>query len=315
MIQSFDVSKAAFHFASVGKRPWRIFALYWLTYLGVWITAFTVMSMVMLGFISAFSALAGPDAFIPANADAPFGAPLFGVGLAFLFVVFLCLTALIWAVIETAGLRYFLEGRFKLRVGREEFRTLSIGLTWFLFSVILVGSAIALNSVLVLAGLGGLQQTVLTVLVLIAALGVFCGFGVLYAPASALTFESKRVSFLRARSITKERYWSLFGAFAIIVLISFAASFAVDVLSQMSVLAAVQGQLDALQGQQSGGNLNDLPGIIIAFFFNPIIVGGVLIYSIASGLVSAFQAWAFLGINVLAVKTRALSPANGLGQQ
>ena len=300
MIQSFDVSKAAFHFASVGRRPWVTF----LTYAGILLAYSLVLTG---GFVALFLGVGG-FAVLEAVVTETWNDELIGFALAFgaASILAVIISAALWAVMETAALRYFFEQRFALGFGVQELRTLIIGLLWTLIGFVILGAYVLFTiGLLSVTGAGpDFAQISFASLLLLPFLAFLLIVSVRYSPASALTYSEGRVLFTSARQATRGRAWSLLGAFVIILAIVFAVAIAVETVFQIAFVGVMALNLEAFAGFEGTNDPDEAADIAISVLTNPLILISLVTYYVFRGVVTAAQTWAFLGANALAVKTK-----------
>ncbi len=176
------------------------------------------------------------------------------------YVVMLIASLVLAAVFAAAMNRAVMrpaESRFGyLRLASDELRQLGlfvilIGLALALYLVVAI---VALIVVQVLAtALGAGAETGVGVLMAVVLPMLICGFiflGVRISLASPLTFASGRISIVGSWTMTRGRFWPLFGTY----LIAFALSFVVTVLTFAIAVLAVAilgGGLQALSAFQS----------------------------------------------------------------
>lgn len=201
-----------------------------------------------------------------------------------IIAVTIVLSIIAWAIFEAMiQRRYQRQEGFTLRFGADEFRMIGVGLCWFLFMV------------------GVMLVTVLLGMIIIGiivgpVLGVF--FAVRLSPAAALTIRDRKTKFFDAWTVTKGRFWPMFGGF-LVILIGF------GVISQViqSVVMGflMTGLLPELQAL--GANGSEDPSEIFALLLSPTVVGSVGLMYFLTYIVQSFVMYAMAGIPGLAAQT------------
>lgn len=214
----------------------------------------------------------------------------------FMFVIYV-----LFAAYEAACLRWLVRGEtgglMGLSLGADTWRVYLGYWVWFglymafsLVFTILTGAAAGVG---VMAG-GNMDPSVamaapmLIVTVLRLVLMIF--FAVRLAPAAATSVGKQKFAFFDAWTVTKGKFWTLFGAFFLVFLLFFIAEIVL-----VGVLFAVIG-LDLFQAGASSD-----PAQLIAALFTPqnmIIVGGAYIVLLLLGVLVYLL---LFGINARAV--------------
>lgn len=140
---------------------------------------------------------------------------------------------LLFAAYEAACLRWMIHGEVAgfmgLSLGAPTWRVYSTYWIWFL---LYMGFSIVMSILLMVAigavtmSTGGDPTATLTVLPVYYVLqyGLMIYFGVRFAPAAATSIARRRFSFFDAWTVSKGRFWALFGSFLLLYIIYFAAS-------------------------------------------------------------------------------------------
>jgi hypothetical protein len=205
-------------------------------------------------------------------------------------MTFAAITLLMQMVLSTAVLRAVLrpaEQRFGyLRLSMDEVRQLGLALL-VAVAVIVYGFIVSLASELLLGVLVGLLGSVLprAMLVLVAfvlIIGAFAYPAVRLSLAPAMTLADGRISFLRAWTLTRGRFWPLFGAFVIALAIAGVLWLAVTVPVDIAL-----GLLAGRTGPTAITRLGDLatPAVLAALVVSSLLsalLGAVITAPIAS---------------------------------
>lgn len=140
---------------------------------------------------------------------------------------------LLCAAYEAGCLRWMIHGEnvgfMGLSLGAQTWRIWSVYWLWFLlyigFSIVMSFVMMMLVGVLAVSS-GGDETAMLTALPVFYALqyGLMIYFGIRFAPAAATTIARRRFSFFDAWTVTKGRFWALFGSFFVLVLLYALAS-------------------------------------------------------------------------------------------
>jgi hypothetical protein len=164
------------------------------------------------------TALQGQSEALQRNASDPAAAQQFLTGPMLLFAI---LVLLIQMVLSTAVLRAVLRPADRtagyLRFGMDELRQLGLAMI-VLFSMLVYAFVVSLASSLVIAVLSGLSGGAIPASALGAVAVAVIWIAFLYPPA--MTLADGRISFLRAWALTKNRFWTLLGAYAVTLAIA-----------------------------------------------------------------------------------------------
>jgi hypothetical protein len=246
-VAGFAAADAAFTgFRVVWEKPWAV---------AIWAALQFVVALALNLFV-AVSAGAAASQFSPLGFDSPADvqkaaawlrqtAPTY---LVMMFVA-LVLLAVFYAAMNRAVLRPK-ESRFGyLRLASDELRQLGLFILLLLllfafYFVVLVVAAVIVG--LLRAFLGDGAGIIATAVLVPVAVGALIFFGVRLSLASPLTFATGRVNVFGSWSMTRGRFWPLFGTY----LIAFALGAVVRLLTlaiAALVVAILGGGLDALK--------------------------------------------------------------------
>lgn len=203
------------------------------------------------------------------------------------------------AVYEAACLRWLVRGEaggglFGLRLDADAARVLLVYLTWVgvvlavYVALIVVGTALAFLFALVRAPVG-----LFLALAPLLFLGGLIFVGVRFAPAAAVTIQAQRYAFLRAWAVTKGRFWSLFGAFAFILILYFVASLMLYTVFMFTVMGGAMAAL-----MEAGGRPD--PAAIAAMMTTPEAIAASLALNIVFVVLYQLTLIALFGVNAYA---------------
>ncbi len=234
MARSFSFSNAAFH-AGRADGP---SGFLW-TYLLVYAVLAVIVAVVQFGLQTLLFGSAIDMQMTMVNGG--FTGGLIGKFILF-YLVTLAISVVFWSVIEASIMRrYVHETGFTIGFGGDERRLIMVGLAWI---AAFVGGYIlsAIIGFIVIGLIGFLAQgssTLVGVVAFIVGLALTCAWifvVVRLSAASALTIRDKKVHFFDSWGATKGRFWPLFGAYALLLVIIFIAAMVI-----FAVLAAVIG--------------------------------------------------------------------------
>jgi hypothetical protein len=227
----------------------------------------------------------------------PPGLAMFGLTLIpFFFVVYV-----LFAAYEAACLRWMIRGEtgglMGLSLGADTWRVYFTYWIWFFLYIAFSIVFTILTGVAVAAGMAtGSEADALMIggpavlLVTLVRIVLMLYFGVRLAPAAAISVGMKKFSFFKAWTVSKGRFWSLFGAFLLVLVIFIIAEIVIG-----GVVLAVIG----MGAMQMGPNAD--PSQAFASMFTPqnmIVVGAAYALIIA---LSVLLYLLFFGINARAV--------------
>lgn len=177
------------------------------------------------------------------------------MGLAYLVAIPLFVVA--WSVLEGAVQRRYvrLEG-FSVRFGSDELRLIAVALLWmvlfiglYLAAALAIGIPIGLVAFAASSGGGGgeVVAILMGVVLGLAALCFVLFILVRLSPAAALTIRDRKITFFGAWGATRGRFWPLFGAFALTMIILGIAGQVVQTVGMMSMGGLFLANADALE--------------------------------------------------------------------
>jgi hypothetical protein len=247
---------------------------------------------------------AGDDPNDPFSVMTPPASVMALGGLYFLFLIFFYL---LFAAYEAACLRWMIRGETKgfmgLALDGDTWRVYFTYWLWFflLIAVYIVCAIVAFGAIAGLAaGAHGDSSTpgptgLVAVVVVLAILLMLLYFGVRFSPAAATSVAKKRFAFFDAWTVTKGRFWALFGAFILLWLMYMVG---VMVLSGVGVFAMGAGMM----GQMAGAAEPSSPEEAFALFASPTVwVPLALIYGVMIAGAFVFYV-ALFGVNARAAQ-------------
>lgn len=146
-----------------------------------------------------------------------------------MYLLFLLAFYVLLAAYEAGCLRWMIRGErgglFGLSLGADTWRVYFGYWVWFFLSIgAYLGFVIVVFAVAAVggaaAGESGVAATIIAAIVLgVAYLLGWLYFAVRFAPAAATSVAKKRFAFFDAWTVTRGRFWALFGAFVLLFLI------------------------------------------------------------------------------------------------
>lgn len=194
---------------------------------------------------------------------------------------------MVWAMLEAAVQRRYtrLEG-FRLGLGGDEFRLAAVALLYFvLFIGLYIASAIVIGipfAIIAAAAAGGGGEAMgivggLLAFVLVIAVICFWIFVLVrLSPAAAMTIRDRKIHFFGAWGASKGRFWPLFGAFLIVMVVSAIAGQVLQMILMFGLMGAVIPQMDALESGDFSGLLSS-PALWISGLL--MLIGYVVVYA------------------------------------
>ncbi len=206
-----------------------------------------------------------------------------------------------WMLFEGANQRRYMRAEgFRLRLGADEWRLLVVGIIWFgVFIALYIGGIvviavpvgiIAATGTSQAAVMGGLLALVLTIAYFVFALWLTARF----SPASALTVRDRSIRFGQAWRVTRGKAWTIVGSWIVLMLIMFAAFFALYMVFAMVMMAALMPAMSGIE--------DDPTAVFSAMAAPGIIVPGALLM-VAFIFIQACWMHVFAGPAALAART------------
>ncbi len=172
------------------------------------------------------------------------------------YFLFLFASYFLLAMYEAACLRWMIRGEkkgfFGLAFDADSLRVYFTYWLWFVLwlalylvlAIVLAGLGVGIAMSAASQDAGGLGASVLIMLLVgLAVIVALIYFGVRFAPAAATSIARRRFAFFEAWTVTKGRFWALFGSFALLFLMYFvgiiilwvaiSVSFGMGIFSQM----------------------------------------------------------------------------------
>ncbi len=200
----------------------------------VWIGIYLVCNIAfMLTMGGMFAAAMNPAA--AADPGAMFGAmlPIFAM-----IPVFLLIATVLYAAAMRAVLRPDAGGLAFLRLGMDELRLIALCIIFAIVGMILVfgvSMVFGLVSVGIMAGTeAGMGSVLVSLLLMIAVFAIFIFFIVRFSLAFPLTLYRGKIVIGEAWTLSRGRFWSLFGAAFVVTLILMILNIAVSAFTMGS---------------------------------------------------------------------------------
>jgi len=208
----------------------------------------------------------------------------------------------LWAMFETASQRRYIWGqKFSLGFGADEARMMVVGLFWalmggviFIIPILIVAGGLFAMIAEVSSGMGDPNEVPGRVAA--TALGAFGLMLLVYpvyifiatrlAPCFGLTVKDKRIRFLEAWSVSRGRFWPIFGAY---VILAIGGAFAIQLAQGIGQLVLLPVFMFGVSGPEptaadmaayfmSAGFL--IPVAIFMFFF--LFLQGILQHAVGA---------------------------------
>ena len=219
------------------------------------------------------------------------------------YFLFMLVTYILLAAYEAACLRWMIHGErsgvFGLSLGADTWRVYLGYWIWFFLGIavylVVVVLMIGMIGGVVVAAQGnpdaaGPGAVVGALLMAVAGLA-FLWLAVRLAPAAATSVARRRFAFFDAWKVSKGRFWALFGAFLLILLMYFVLCIAVGV-GAGAFMGSMMGQLIQTDPQTPEEAMR-------AFANPPVLIGLGVMYGVM--IVAAFMLYvAWFGINARA---------------
>jgi hypothetical protein len=209
-----------------------------------------------------------------------------------LYIVFYVL----FAAYEAACLRWMIRGEVKglfgLALDADTWRVYFTYWLWLFLlgavyvGIVIVGAVVAVGGVLGMQA-GGADLNVgmlfLPIIVLTAVVSIFSYVVVRIAPAAATSIAKRRFAFFDAWTVTKGRFWALFGSFLLLWLMLMVGAFVLTIGLGVAVGLGMMGQIDPTAGP---ANQQDMLAMFaspsmwapIAVLYVLMIVGSFVVY-------------------------------------
>jgi len=228
--------------------------------------------------------------------------------LPFMFVFYV-----LFASYEAACLRWLIRGEtgsglMGLSLGADTWRVYLTYWIWFgLYMGYSLVSAMVIGAVFFAAFMGGGNSAdistamgpifLASIVVRLVFYAILIYFAVRLAPAAAITVARRQFAFFEAWTVTKGRFWALFGAFLIVFLIALA----VEIVIGIVVFAvALSGAWSAFMAAGPTPGPEQVSALFAAMFTpqNLLVICGAYVVFLAFALVLYLM---FFGINARAV--------------
>jgi len=209
------------------------------------------------------------------------------------YLVALLLGWVLWAVFECAAQRRYIRGdRFSLRFGADERRMMVVGLIWIIMIILLyfgiaIVTGILMMPLVMMAGDNSGLIIFVPMLVILVVFGVMSLFIVRWSAAAALTIRDEKIHFFHSWSVTKGKFWPMFGAFLVLSLILGVGWF----LIYGAFLASVMGP--AIAAGNSAGSMS----------LGPVMIVIMVVLYLALLIFQAFAGFVMAGVAALAAKS------------
>ena len=173
-------------------------------------------------------------------------------------IVWLFFFCVLFAAYEAACLRWMIHGEtggfMGLSLGAHTWRVYSTYWLWFVlymaFSIVMGILLAVVMMVFAMSSLsgGGDPAAVLVALPVyyVVQYGLMIYFGVRFAPAAATSIARRKFSFFQAWTVTKGRFWALFGAFFLLFVIYWVWMIAYFAIWLVAVAGPVAPDLSAI---------------------------------------------------------------------
>ncbi|MEZ5998312.1 MAG: hypothetical protein R3B98_06425 [Hyphomonas sp.] len=210
---------------------------------------------------------------------------------------------LTWVVFEGANQRRYMRGEgFSLRIGADEGRLFIVGLIWFaLFIGLYIGMIIVMIvPVLIGAALGSAGAAIGAILMLLALFGYLIAMlwvAARLSAASALTVRDREIRFFESWKVTKNKGWTIVGAWIVILLILMVIYMVLYAIAAAVGFAIVNAQVPGLMD----GTPDE--AALTAALASPGLWGPLLVIFFIAFLVQAASQHILSGPGALAART------------
>lgn len=208
------------------------------------------------------------------------------------YLLIILLSYLLFAAYEAACLRWMIrgetEGLFGLSLGADTWRVYFTYWIWLflllafylVFAILAGGTMFALLTASGGDASGNGATAVVPVVLGFALVAGLAYFAVRFAPAAATSVARRKFSFFDAWTVSKGRFWALFGSFVLLFLMFLVLCIAAGAGMGFSVASLAASQLGQAGEPQT-------PGEVFAMFANPqllIVLGAMYAVMIAAAM-------------------------------
>jgi hypothetical protein len=244
------------------------------------------------------------------NAIAGVTPPASVMALGPMYLLFMFVTYLLFAAYEAGCLRWMIRGETSgllgLSLGADTWRVWAGYWLWLaLFFAAYIGAIIIMVVVSVVAGLaasgaensgaGAALAVLLAIAALFAYLFAWTYFAVRLAPAAAASVGRQTFSFFEAWKVTRGRFWALFGAYLLLMVLFMIVYFVAYIAAAVVVGFSIAGQMQTLESD---------PSALFAALANPATIAALGVF-----LVIMFAASMMLYVGMFGVNARAVLAA------
>jgi hypothetical protein len=213
------------------------------------------------------------------------------------YFLFMLVSYLLLAAYEAACLRWMIRGETKGLFGLAlDADTLRVYFTYWLWFFLLMALYFVFAIVFLGVGVGVAMSAaggdaagavgpsiLIALLVVLAVLVALIYFGVRFAPAAATSIAKRRFAFFDAWTVTKGRFWALFGSFILLFLMYFVGIIILSVAMGVAMGVNMAGQMQAAtepQTPQDAFAMFASPGVWVpmAVCYGLMIVGAFTFY-------------------------------------
>lgn len=279
--------------------------------LALLLIVFGVIATALLGpvFAQLFAAMASNDPSALSAAEPPSMAILWILPLEF---IFLFLVFLLLAAYESACHRWMIHGDggggfFGLKLDADTWRVYGVYWIWFgllIAAYILCAVAIAGIGVAIFGGGGDPGAGVLGIagivfVVILAA--IYCS--VRLAPAAATSVGMRKFAFFKAWSVTRGRFWAMFGAYLLLILINMVCGMILSTIAFSVLFAGAFANLDPTMAVSNPEAFSQAYlGAILTIIASPVMIAALIAYSLVAWAVGLVFYVLFFGVSARAVQ-------------
>jgi hypothetical protein len=232
-------------------------------------------------------------------------------------IVWLFFFCVLYAAYEAACLKWMIHGEtggfMGLSLGADTWRIYSTYWLWFAlylgFSIVMAILLAIVMMVIAMTSLGGGGDPTAMFVALpvyyVIHYGLMIYFGTRFAPAAATSIARRKFSFFQAWTVTKGRFWALFGAFFLLFLIYLVwmiAYFAIWVVAVAGPVAPDLSTVNWSDGQQMYQTYMEFMQAYIRSMLEPrtwVVLGAL---QVVSWIAALFLYLAVFGINARAAQ-------------